>query len=355
MSTTHVSHPTDAPARVDRARGALLGAALGDAMGMPGELWPRDRVRAHFGWIDRFLPGPDGHVIVDGFAAGQITDDTQQTLMLARAILDGGGDVDPRLVARHLVAWADEVGASEGHFLGPTSAAAIEALRRGADPTTTGVPDATGTGGQTNGAAMRVAPVGVVRRPSDLEALVDAVEASCVVSHHTSVGVSGAALVAGVVSAALELPAGRATADGVGAVLEVGLAAAAVGEGRGVQVIAPSIPARAAWAADLAREGGDDVAFLGRLYDLVGAGVTMGETVPAAAGLLVRSGGDPVRCATLAANLGGDTDTIGAIATAMAGAVAGASAVPRELVDQLTSVNDLPYAALADRLLAVRR
>ncbi|XNM60485.1 ADP-ribosylglycohydrolase [Escherichia coli] len=27
-------------------------------MGMPSELWPRSRVKAHFGWIDRFLPGP---------------------------------------------------------------------------------------------------------------------------------------------------------------------------------------------------------------------------------------------------------------------------------------------------------
>lgn len=42
----------------DRILGALYGQALGDAMGMPSELWPRKRVKAHFGWIDRFLPGP---------------------------------------------------------------------------------------------------------------------------------------------------------------------------------------------------------------------------------------------------------------------------------------------------------
>ena len=44
--------------KAERILGALYGQALGDAMGMPSELWPRSRVKAHFGWIDQFLPGP---------------------------------------------------------------------------------------------------------------------------------------------------------------------------------------------------------------------------------------------------------------------------------------------------------
>lgn len=44
--------------KAERILGALYGQALGDAMGMPSELWPRTRVKAHFGWIDSFLPGP---------------------------------------------------------------------------------------------------------------------------------------------------------------------------------------------------------------------------------------------------------------------------------------------------------
>src|SRR5699024_7304055 len=90
--TMTASTVTDAQL-LTHAEGCLLGVALGDAMGMPGELWPRDRVRAHFTWIEEFLPGPDGHFVVDGFVAGQVTDDTQQTYMLAEAIIDGGGEV----------------------------------------------------------------------------------------------------------------------------------------------------------------------------------------------------------------------------------------------------------------------
>ncbi|MEO3779836.1 ADP-ribosylglycohydrolase family protein [Micromonospora sp. B11E3] len=39
----------DTVTTADRARGCLAGVALGDAMGMPGELWPRQRVVSTFG------------------------------------------------------------------------------------------------------------------------------------------------------------------------------------------------------------------------------------------------------------------------------------------------------------------
>lgn len=332
----------------DRARGCLAGVALGDAMGMPGELWPRDRIKDHFGWIDKFLPGPIGHFVVDGFVAGQVTDDTQQTYMLADAILEAGGRVDVSTVASHLVRWADRVGASEGNFLGPSSARAIQKLRENGDPTTTG------TGGETNGAAMRIAPVGLLHGSNDLEALVDAVLDASIMSHNTSVAISGASLVAGTISAAIDGGTGESRGELVEAVLDVGYRAAALGAGKAESVVSPSVVRRAQWAARLAEHSTTDEQFLQDLYDLVGGGVATAEAVPAAVGLLVRSNGDPVRCAILAANLGGDTDTIGAIATGMAGAVAGISAVPNDMLDQLREVNGIGPEHTADRLLAHR-
>ena len=56
------------------------------------------------------------------------------------------------------------------------------------------------------------------------------------------------------------------------------------------------------------------------LYHTLGAGMDTIESVPAALALVECAQGDPRHCAVLAANLGGDTDTIGAMATAVCGA-----------------------------------
>lgn len=332
----------------DRTLGSLYGVALGDAMGMPSELWPRARVIRHFGRIDGFLPGPDGHFIVDGYVAGQVTDDTQQTLMLAGAIIDGGGSVSAETVARHLVAWADRVGASEGNFLGPSSARAINALRAGASPWETGKT------GETNGAAMRIAPVGLISRPDRLDALVDAVEASCVASHHTDVAISGASLMAGAIAAAVESPLEGPVDARIDAVLEVGYAAAELAMARGEHVVAASVVGRARLAVRFAREIADETEFLQALYDTVGASVATTESVPAAVGLFVRAKGDPLTCALLAANLGGDTDTIGAIAGGLCGAFSGMAGIPDAYAAKLDEVNELGFPAVAQALAGYR-
>jgi len=335
---------TTMKALTDRVRGTLYGVALGDAMGMPSELWPRERVLSHFTQITGFLPGPDGHFVVDGFKAGEVTDDTQQTLMLAAAIVEADGRVDPNIITKNLVRWADRVGASEGNFLGPSSARAIEALRNGASPWDTGKT------GETNGAAMRISPVGIISPSHDLITLVDRVEAACVVSHHTDVAISGASLLAGAVSAAIDSDASTALETRIDGVLAVALEAARLGHRRGERMVAASVPARTELAVSIARRPRGDDEFLQALYDTVGASVLTTESVPAALGLFVRAKGDPLRASLLAANLGGDTDTIGAMATGLCGAFSGFSAIPAEYVDTLNQVNDFEIEQVADKL-----
>ncbi|QEW00677.1 ADP-ribosylglycohydrolase family protein [Microbacterium caowuchunii] len=328
----------------DRAAGALYGVALGDAMGMPGELWSRPRIIAHFGAIDRFLAGPDGHFVVDGFVAGQVTDDTGQMEMLAESIVGADGRVEVRRLGRDLVAWADRVGASEGHFLGPTSARVITALRAGADPAATGV------AGTTNGAAMRIAPVGVLCPVEDLPALVDEVEASCRIAHHTNIAVAGAAMIAAAISAAVGAPAAASPVQRTSLALAAALRAADIGMTRGQDAAGASLTARAELGIRYARETGTDDAFLQQVYDVVGASTETTESVPAALSIVARAAGDPRKAALLCANLGGDTDTIGAMAVGVVGAIAGRSGIPDELVETLESVNGFSFTALADRL-----
>ena len=77
-------------------------------------------------------------------------------------------------------------------------------------------------------------------------------------------------------------------------------------------------------------------------------------SVPAAFGLVRLAGGDPWRAGLLAANIGDDTDTIGAIACAMAGACAGAGSIPAEARRVLEAANRLELDEVAEGLLALR-
>ena len=67
----------------DKIAGALFGMALGDAMGMPAELWGRKRVKDFFGRIEGFLDGPAENDVAFNYKKGQFTDDTGQALVLS--------------------------------------------------------------------------------------------------------------------------------------------------------------------------------------------------------------------------------------------------------------------------------
>lgn len=133
-----------------RVVGALYGQMLGDALGMPSELWPRERVKRHFGWIDRFLDGPAENNAACYFTAAQYTDDTSMALALADALIEADGQVVPELIARNVIRWVDSFDAFNKNILGPSSKLALGEQKKG-----TPISDLENNG-VTNGAAMRV-------------------------------------------------------------------------------------------------------------------------------------------------------------------------------------------------------
>jgi ADP-ribosylglycohydrolase len=120
-------------------------------------------------------------------------------LLLADVLLAGAGKVDSEDLARRLLDWAErarERGSLD--LLGPSSSAALAALVAG------GPGDEVGRLGATNGAAMRIAPVGLIISTGDLDALVDLVADASRVTHHTGVAIAGAAAVAAAVSGGID-------------------------------------------------------------------------------------------------------------------------------------------------------
>ncbi|GEB53053.1 MULTISPECIES: ADP-ribosylglycohydrolase family protein [Streptomyces] len=328
--------------RTDRAAGALYGLALGDALGMPTQIMSRAAIAARFGRVTGFEAGPPDNPVAAGLPAGSVTDDTDQALIVGRLLAGSGGHIDPSRLAAELLEWEAGMRAKGSlDLLGPSTKAALDAVGRGVPVTETG---RTGT---TNGAAMRVTPVGVAFPVRPLDAFLDKVVESCQVTHDTTLGVAGAAAVAAAVSAAVDgadLPAAMDAAE----------QAARAGAARGHWAAGADIAARIRWARGTVA-GVPEAEATDLISELIGTSVAGQESIPAAFAVLELAGDDPWRACLLAANLGGDCDTIGAMAGAVAGAVTGLGGLPADAVATLRTVNGLDLEPLAERLLALRR
>ena len=124
---------------IDSFRGCLAGLAIGDALGMPYE--GRESVDVN---DLEFLDSPFGDL-----KAGQYTDDTEQTIMLAESIVE--------TIYFSPENFAEKLKRAElRRRYGPTSRRAISRLQMGASWKESGVES------DTCGAAMRVAPIGLV-------------------------------------------------------------------------------------------------------------------------------------------------------------------------------------------------
>ena len=132
----------------------------------------------------------------------------------------------------------------------------------------------------------------------------------------------------------------------------VAVQAARIAADRGHWVAGADVAARIEWATGLVASR-DEAEAAELIFTLVGTSLATQESVPAAFAVLAAVPDDPWRACLLAASLGGDCDTIAAMAGAVAGACHGVGAFPG---DAIAVIDDqgLGLAALADDLYALR-
>jgi ADP-ribosylglycohydrolase len=327
---------------MDRAFGAFAGVALGDAMGMPTQTLSRAQIAAFYGAIEDLRDAVPEQPVSAGLEAGTITDDTEQSLLLARHLLDRKGAFDEQAWAQTLLVWDRDTRArGVNDLLGPSTRRAIEQLLRGI------CASETGRFGTTNGAAMRIIPVAIATPPEPLSALIDEVEASCRLTHNTSEAIGSASAVSAVVSAGIE-------GSSFEAALPLALAAAREGERRGAPAASGSMEEHIEKALALAAgKTGLDAAV--EAAAAIGTSVAALQSIPMAFAVVRLASGDPWQAALISAMLGDDTDTIGAISCGMAGACAGFLAIPPEKWARVEAVNGLDLQPLVAGLLAIRR
>lgn len=328
--------------RFSRAYGALAGLALGDALGMPTQAMSPQQIQTVYGHVTGLVDGDKSQPYAPGMAAGSVTDDTEQALLIASLLLKGHGsglNLDASEFSHALLAWEDSmIERGSLDLLGPSTKAALERVRAGENPLRVGGE------GTTNGAAMRVTPIGIAASTSDRQLFADAVWSSCQVTHATRQGFQSAALVAAAVS--LGIDAGAADVTDL---LWKAVAFVRSLPERGAWSPEPDVVAATHRALKLAAQPSSSLEWLA---GQIGTAVASAQAIPMAFALLAR---DPSPRALLqAANLGGDTDTIGAIAGAILGASLGVEVFDAYGLAQVEQVSQLDLPSVATDLLALR-
>src|SRR5689334_21012860 len=134
--------------RADRFAGCLLGLAVGDALGAPYEGLTHADIFFQFGSPDKLVTNPSGETLY-------YTDDTEMMLGVAETLVECGHIDEVRLCR----AFAENYHPDRGY--GQGARRVIEAMAKGKDHRTLAATVFPG-GSFGNGAAMRVAPVGLL-------------------------------------------------------------------------------------------------------------------------------------------------------------------------------------------------
>lgn len=300
--------------------GCLAGGIIGDALGAPSEGKSPAEIERQLGWLDDFESGG--------------TDDTVLRDILARSLIRTAGyaTIDD-WAADWLAAWDDIFGAKQGKFF-------ISVLHTARRLRVQGEPRLAALGNiPCSSSAMCIAPVGLVNACNPAQAARQAAHlASLINVQEAGFCQDGAAVIAAAVAAACR-PGATVASILHDAVAHLPSTSGAAMAARVEQALA-------------ATRGRDYGSFRRYVHDhaeqfLQLRKANSWETVPLTLALFSLAAGELEQCVIYAANFGRDTDTMGAMAGAIAGAWGGTEAIKPEWLEKVRRNADQDQEALA--------
>ena len=297
-----------------RFRGALLGLAVGEALGAPAEFLTSAQIVERFGVITDMLGGG-----CNDLAPGETMDATEMMLCLAESLADSG-DFEPEDIMQRYSAWF----AASPRDVSLTVRTAMLSYRAGThwDVASRRAFEILGSPSAANGSIMRTAPIGL-RFLNDAEQRRDCSQRESMLTHFDRLAGAACAALNDVLAAAVR-----------------GELAAALPE------LADHYDEEDRRVSATLREAVDSEPeeILSSAYVL--------DTLRTALWAVLRSASfEDALCLTV--NLGNDADTVGAVAGALAGAVYGEAGIPERWLQPLTVRTRVTTAA--DRLAALAR
>ena len=297
--------------------GILQGVSLGDAMGMPTEVLPQELIREKFpSGIHELLGSVSGGPYKRDLPAGSITDDTVNTLLVCKMLIKNNGKIDSRQFIESLIRWTQDSNMSQ-YVAGPSTKSAIKAIQNGLPLEKAGI---TGT---TNGAAMKISPVGIVFDYKNASALIKAVSAICMPTHNTSIAIAGASAIA-----AIDSYVARGGTK-IGTIWQIAMDFAQKGSLYGFKFPSADLVFRIKQAKAVVQ-------------------------IPCVLAIVDFAKGDAWKAAQLAAEIGWDTDTIGSIATGICGGMCPES-IPNSKIAQIEKVNRINFNYISEQLFEVAK
>lgn len=230
----------------ERILGSLLGGAIGDAMGAATETRTPELIREKFGgYVREFRQAPED-TFARGAVAGYVTDDFSLAYYTAREIVKNGGKIDRGVAERSVLTWSEHPEYFD-NYAGPTTRAGIARLK-GETPAEGYSFLACDNAKATNGAGMKIGPVGMLH-PGDLDRAVADAVTIIRVTHDNDLAISGGCAIAAAVSCAMV--EGRNAVDIVNAGLYGAREGMRLARGFAKKLAGPSVEKRISLAAEI--------------------------------------------------------------------------------------------------------
>lgn len=310
----------------EKILGSLIGISAGDAMGMPTSMLTPEQIKKYYGYVDDFVKPMAEHLIHEGLEEGSSTDDTIMTMLVADELIEQNGNITIDGMVQKLIKWALDNNMLESPIIGPSTRSSLKTLINGGDPIEAG------KFGETNGAAMKIAPIGLVNY-NNLDLLQENVYKACVPSHGTSTAISGAMAVSYAIASAMR-------GDGIDKIIKESIKGAEIGVKMGNIVPAASVARRIELAIELVDSSSSEEEAATKIYEIIGTSMRTIESVPAAMGFFYLAKGNPKKAILIATNMGDDADTISSITGGISGAYSGIKDYPKHWIDVVYKSKD---------------
>lgn len=319
--------------RRNKVLGTLYGAAYGDSFGAITEFRSREDI------LHAFPEGCQGYeesisLITRGIIPGTVTDDFGSSCYFMKTILKHGGAFDRETAIEAVLDWSkDEIVFAK--YAGMNTKSAMERLKQGI------VVDEEARirhfGRQnTNGGAMKAAPMGLLSRGSQ-ELAIQHTKDLCWPTHYNSAAVSGACAIA---CAVCEAQQEDSTLESICEKAVEGARTSRIQlEEEGFGAFGPYVDKKIENALELGKAVQNDHEVFEILNGDIGTGIAVQESVAAVFFILAAYKGDFKKSILCSVNAGGDTDTISSMLGAILGGYHGLEVVDQEAICRIQTVN----------------